>query len=81
MKSIMLESINSHDRYYRYNPLSVNLWRLDDIIIDAEGAPHPRRTTQKIGNTQYQVHTTCEGTERLTDKIQRMLWNDQEEAG
>ncbi len=35
---------------------------------------------RQIGNTIYLVKTECDGTERLADKVKRLLFSDTEEV-
>ena len=36
-------------------------------------------TEKKIGNTRYIIETACSGTERLGDKLKRLIFSDKEE--
>lgn len=41
---------------------------------------NPFRCTieRKIGNTLYLIETECDGKERLTDKVKRLIFSDRE---
>lgn len=41
---------------------------------------NPFRCTieRKIGNTWYLIETECDGKERLTDKVKRLIFSDKE---
>ena len=40
--------------------------------------PFTGTVERKIGNTLYVIETECEGTERLSDKIKRLIFSHKE---
>lgn len=49
---------------------------LFDGVDDREYDPFCDTILRKIGNTWYIVHTSCDGTETLTDKVKRLIFTD-----
>lgn len=42
----------------------------------AGGRAFGETVMRKIGNTWYEIETKCDGSERLTDKLHRMIFSE-----
>lgn len=48
--------------------------------LRAQADPFRCTVVRQIGNTIYLVETECDGTERLADKVKRLIFSDTEEV-
>lgn len=52
----------------------------EEKYLPERGKPENETVYFKIGGTYYEVHTSCDGTETLKDKMIRLMRSDSSES-
>ena len=74
---------DSYFKNYVYEPIDLCACYFPEekppvFLWDEPGLPFHTMIERKIGNTWYTIQTECSGTERLTDKVKRLIFSERE---